>query len=106
MIVVYENACKQAVENEEITKEQAAKVRNYYKGQQKSRKKKEKTKEKHNIIINSLEKMIEDGKFGDETLGSLVENTEDRAMKNMDMEHLQECLGRLSESDRRIIETI
>ena len=52
MIVVYENACKQAVENEEITKEQAAKVRNYYKGQQKSRKKKEKTKEKHNIIIS------------------------------------------------------
>lgn len=108
MILKYERACEEACKDKDnpMDEKQAAKVRNYIDGQKKSLKKKKKTKEKRKIVFNSLEKMVEDGEFGDETLGTVSEDTLEMIIRDMDRAKLGECLSRLTAEDREIILTI
>jgi RNA polymerase sigma factor (sigma-70 family) len=108
MILKYEKACKEACEDKSnpMDKKQAAKVRNYIDGQKKKVRKKKKTREKRNIVFNSLEKMVEDGAFGDDTLGTASEDALEKLIHDMDLAKLDECLAKLSDDDRKIILTI
>ncbi len=108
MILKYEKACREACEakGNPMNKKQVAKVRNYIDGQKKKVRKKKATREKRNIVFNSLEKMIEDGDLGEDSLCTAAEDTLEKIIHDIDLANLNECLERLSDDDRKIILSI
>ena len=107
MILKYEKACEEACKDKDkaFNEKDAAKVRNYLDGQKKQLRKKKKTKEKHKVVFNSWEQIIEDKDKGEKTLGTETEDVLDMIIEKMDRERLANCLAKLSEDDRKLILT-
>ena len=108
MILKYEKACEEACKDKDkaFDEQAAAKVRNYLDGQKKQLRKKKKTKEKHKVVFNSWEQIIEDKDKGEKTLGTEAEDVLDMIIEKMDRERLADCLAKLSADDRKLILTV
>ena len=57
-------------------------------------------------MFNSMEKLVEDGKYGESSLGTAYDDTSETAIHNAEIERLVKHLDKLPPNDRKIILTI
>ena len=106
MIKKYEDACREAMENNELTAEEVKEIRRFLDGEKQKVRRQKEYREKHGMVFNSLQGLASGCDGIDEyELSDPSVDIEEMYFRQLNMERLQECLEMLSEEDRTLILT-